>query len=130
MNLRVLFFLNEYLGAVFYSYKGILLPGPHSLTFFPASVSLSLFLGSLNWNQWSVRTQNSVHMFISSESVINFYGLNLTRLCVYECVHSVFMGFKWSFNYFSTFAYINNEGTSFCLVIYQSVSILCNIVST
>lgn len=67
-------------------------------------------------------------MFISSESVINFYGLNLTRLCVYECVHSVFMGFKWSFNYFSTFAYINNEGTSFCLVIYQSVSILCYIV--
>lgn len=49
-----------------------------------------------------VECQNSVHMFISSESVINFYGLKLMRLCVYECVHAVFMGSKW-FSYFSTF---------------------------
>lgn len=101
MALRVLCLLTGYFGAVFHSYTGILLPGPLSLTF-PASVCELCFVSRIAKLK-PEECQNLAHMFISSESVITFYGLKLMRLHVYACVHAVLMHFKRWPNYFSTF---------------------------
>lgn len=67
-----------------------------------------------------VECQNSAHMFISSESVINFYGLKLMRLCMNVYILCLLVS-NVRLITFLCFAYTNNEGTSFCFG-YLSIS--------
>ena len=78
--------LSEYFGTAFHSYEGILLPGPHSLTFPPPSVCEHCFVSVITELK-PVECQHLAHMFISSESVINFSWFEVNEtVCVCVCV--------------------------------------------
>ena len=79
-------FLSEYFGTAFHSSEGTSLPGPRSLTR-PHLPSVSAALSPSSQLK-PVECQHLAHMFISSESVINFlwFAVNETVLCVCVCV--------------------------------------------
>ena len=88
MDFGARFSLSEYFGTASHSSEGISLPGPRSLTR-PHHPSVSAAL-SLCSRLKPVECQHLAHMFISSESVINFlwFAVNETALsvCVCACV--------------------------------------------
>lgn len=86
MNFGAPFSLSEYFGTVFHSYEGILLPGPHSRTFPPPSVCEHCFVSVITELK-PVECQHLPHMFISSESVINFLWFEVNET-VYVCVRA------------------------------------------
>lgn len=53
MDFEALFSLSEYFGTVFHSYEGILLPGPHSLTFPPTIRLWTLLCFCDHWTETS-----------------------------------------------------------------------------
>lgn len=117
--------LSEYFGTAFHSYEGILLPGPRSLTFPPPSVCEHCFVSVITELK-PVECQHLSHMFISSESVINFLRFEVHEtVCVEVCVrgrsqeHCVYGFLNDRLIIFLSFACIHNEGALFYLAIYQ-----------